>query len=228
MYSNAIVVKLFPMEMLLEMWEYFLPVLVAAIAGGLIGIEREYRDKSAGFRTMILIAVGAALFTILSQVIGGDDKESSRIAAAIVSGVGFLGAGVVIKDGATVGGLTTAAAIWLVASLGMGAGIGEYALVSAVTALVLIVLWLLPPFERWLDGLHEFLEVSVTIKNTDAAEDNILDILDECNIQVVHIRRSRLSTTERTVHIKAKMTPAKRQALSEILVSEKGVLSFNA
>lgn len=214
--------------MLLELWGYFLPMLIAALAGGLIGVEREYRDKSAGFRTMILISVGACLFTVLSEIIGGPDKEASRIAAAIVTGVGFLGAGVIIKDGATVGGLTTAASIWLVASLGVGAGAGEFALVGAVTLLVLIVLWLFPPFERWLDRLHEFLEVNITIKNTDIAEDNVLDIFDECGIKVVQIRRSRSNTGERTLHIKSKMTPAKRQALSEILVAEKGVITFDA
>lgn len=215
-------------EMLLELWEKFLPVLVAAIVGGLIGIEREYRDKSAGFRTMILIAVGSALFTLMAQQLGGPEKETTRIMAAIVTGVGFLGAGVILKNGVTIGGLTTAASIWLVASLGMTAGAGEFLLVSAVTLFALIVLWLLPPFERWLDGLHEFLEIDITIKNTDAAEDNILDIFDECGIKIVHVHRSRTSTTERTIHIKAKMTPAKRQALSEILVAEKGVIGFTA
>ncbi|MCA9354179.1 MAG: MgtC/SapB family protein [Candidatus Kaiserbacteria bacterium] len=214
--------------MFIELSKYFVPVLVAALVGGLIGIEREYRDKSAGFRTMILIAVGSALFMIMAQIIGDPQKETGRIAAAIVTGVGFLGAGVIIKDGATIGGITTAATIWLVASLGMAAGAGEYPLVTAVTLLAMAVLWLLPPFERWLDRLHEFLEVRVTIKNTDAAEDDILDIFDECGVQVVHIRRSRTSASERTVYIKAKMTPAKRQALSEILVSEKGVLAFDA
>jgi putative Mg2+ transporter-C (MgtC) family protein len=215
------------MEMLLEVWEYFLPVLVAALAGGLIGIEREYRDKSAGFRTMILIAVGSSLFTLLSQIVGSGDGESTRIAAAIVSGVGFLGAGVILKDGATIGGLTTAASIWLVASLGMGSGAGEYALVGAVTAFVLIVLWLLPPFERWLDKLHEFIEIKITIKNTDEAEDNVLDIFEECGIRVVNIHRSRNDKSERTLHIKAKLTPAKRTALSEILVVEKDIIAFS-
>ena len=121
------------------MWEelleylliYFVPILVAAFVGGLVGIEREYRDKSAGFRTMILIATGSALFTIMSGVLGSGD-ESTRIAAAIVTGVGFLGAGVVLKDDANIRGITTAAAIWLVASLGMAAGAGEYWLVGSV------------------------------------------------------------------------------------------------
>lgn len=204
-----------------------IPILVAALAGGLIGIEREYRDKSAGFRTMILVSVGAALFTLLSLSLG-KGEDITRIAAAVVTGIGFMGAGVVLKDGATVRGLTTAAAIWLVASLGMAAAAEEYWLVSTVTVLSLIVLWLLPPFERWLDRLHEFCTISVTIKNTDAAEDDILDIFDELGITVVEIHRNRKDKAERTMMVKAKLTPAKRKALSEILVNEKGVLAFDA
>jgi putative Mg2+ transporter-C (MgtC) family protein len=206
---------------------YFVPILVAAFVGGLIGIEREYRDKSAGFRTMILIATGSALFTIMSDILGKGD-ESTRIAAAIVTGVGFLGAGVVLKDGATIRGITTAAAIWLVASLGMAAGAEEYWLVGSVTLLILLVLWLLPPFERWIDKLHEFIEVDITIKNSDDAEDDVLDIFDECKIKIVHIQRSREDKTERVLHIKAKATSTNRKALSEILVNEKGVLKFTA
>lgn len=208
--------------------EYMISIFLAALVGGLIGIEREYRDKSAGFRTMILIAVGSALFTIVSDIMGAPDGESTRIAAAVVSGVGFLGAGVIIKDGISIRGLTTAAAIWLVASLGMGAGVGEYELVLATTAFVLGVLWILPPFERWVSRLNEFIEVRITIKNSDAAEDDVLDIFDECKIKVVHVRRSREEKAERVLYIKANTTPAKRKALSEILVNEKGVIKFTA
>lgn len=214
--------------MLEDLLVYFVPVLVATLVGGLIGIEREYRDKSAGFRTMILIAIGSALFTILSVKMGAGEKETTRIAAAIVTGIGFLGAGVVLKDGATIRGITTAATIWLVAALGMGAGVGEYELVGAVTLLVLIVLWALPPFEYWIDKLHEFIEISITVKNSDDAEDDVLDIFDECKIKLVHIHRSREVKGERVLHIKAKTNASKRKALSEILVNEKGVINFTA
>jgi putative Mg2+ transporter-C (MgtC) family protein len=205
----------------------FIPVLVAAVAGGLIGIEREFRDKSAGFRTMVLIALGSALFTTLSLSIG-KGGEISRIAAAVVAGVGFLGAGVILKDGATIKGLTTSATIWLVASLGMASAMQQYELVVVVTGLSLIVLWLMPPFERLLDKLHEFIDIRITIKNTDEAEDDILDIFDELKIRIVDIKRSRTDKAERTIIIKAKLTLAKRTALSEILVNEKGVLAFDA
>ncbi len=207
--------------------EFFVPVLVAALVGGLVGIEREYRDKSAGFRTMILISVGSALFTLISKIMGLNDGETTRIAAAVVTGVGFLGAGAIIKDGVNVKGLTTAASIWLVASLGMAAGIAEYELVFAVTALVLIVLWTLPPFERWLDKLHDFLEIHVTIKNTAKAENLMLEILAELDIKVIYVRRTRIVKGERILHIKIKTNPAKRALLSEVLVAHKSVIAFD-
>lgn len=215
------------MEILVELWGYFLPILIAAVAGGVIGIEREYRDKSAGFRTMILVAVGSCLFVILSQILGAPEGESTRIAAAVVTGIGFLGAGVILKDGTNIRGLTTAASIWLVASLGMGAGIGQYVLVGAVTLLILIVLLILPPFERWLGKLHEFRTIDLTIKNSDEAEDDVLDIFDEVGVTVVRIERTRVEKGERIIHVMAKMNSKKRKALSEILVNEKGIITFS-
>lgn len=206
--------------------EYLVSILVAAIAGGLIGIEREYRDKTAGFRTMILIAVGSALFTVLSDVMGDPDGESTRIASAIVTGVGFLGAGVIMKDGATIRGLTTAASIWLVASLGMGAGIGQYELVFAVTGVVMVVLWILPPFERWIDRLHEFTEFHITIKNTAKAEEKILDLFNEGRVKVVAVRRTRVTKGERILHIRVKTNSKKLAAISTVLVSEKSILAL--
>src|SRR5688572_27174223 len=95
-----------------------LRLLLVIIVGGLIGAEREYRSKSAGFRTMILICLGSFLFTTFSIQIGG--LETDRIASNIVTGIGFLGAGVIFKSENRINGLTTAAAIWAVAALGMG------------------------------------------------------------------------------------------------------------
>ncbi len=134
--------------------EDLLKIVLAVLVGGLIGIEREYRDKAAGFRTLIFICVGATLFTILSVRLAGDN-DPTRIAASIVTGVGFLGAGVILRDGGRVIGLTTAAAIWLTAALGVGLGGGLYALVGVSTVLALIVLWVLPFFEHRLDNLWE-------------------------------------------------------------------------
>jgi putative Mg2+ transporter-C (MgtC) family protein len=119
--------------------EDLLKLLLAVLIGGLIGAEREFRDKAAGFRTIIFICVGSTLFTILSAKLGGD-REPSRIAASIVSGIGFLGAGAILQGKGRVLGLTTASTIWMAAALGMGIGGGYYLTVLLATAATLIVL----------------------------------------------------------------------------------------
>src|SRR4029079_13396129 len=102
-----------------------LRILMVIIVGGLIGAEREYRSKSAGFRTMILICLGSYLFTTFSVYISLASPD--RIASNIVTGIGFLGAGVIFKSDNRVNGITTAASIWAVAALGMGIALGQYA-----------------------------------------------------------------------------------------------------
>jgi putative Mg2+ transporter-C (MgtC) family protein len=119
--------------------EDLLKLLLAILIGGLIGAEREFRDKAAGFRTIIFICVGSTVFTILSARLGGD-REPSRIAASIVSGIGFLGAGAILQGKERVLGLTTASTIWIAAALGMGIGGGYYLLTGIATAATLIVL----------------------------------------------------------------------------------------
>ena len=109
---------------------------------GLIGTEREFRSKQAGLKTLIMIGLGATLFTILSTKIGGGSMD--RIASNIVTGIGFLGAGVIFKEDNQVKGLTTASVIWIVAAIGMAVGAGYYVQAISVTAIVLISLLLFP------------------------------------------------------------------------------------
>ena len=134
--------------------EDVIKIVLAVSAGGLIGIEREFRDKAAGFRTLIFICAGACLFTILSFRLAAN-SDSTRIAANIVTGVGFLGAGVILRDGGRVIGLTTAAMVWLTAAIGMGIGGGEYLLSGVVLLLTMAILWLLPFLEHRVDNLRE-------------------------------------------------------------------------
>ncbi|MCP4540498.1 MAG: MgtC/SapB family protein [Chloroflexi bacterium] len=129
-------------------------ICLAILVGGLIGAEREFRDKAAGFRTIIFICVGSALFTIFSSKIGGAG-DPVRIAANIVSGVGFLGAGAIMRGEGQVIGLTTAATVWLAAALGMGIGGGYYLIAIAAAVAILVVLWLFPIVEGWIDNARE-------------------------------------------------------------------------
>jgi putative Mg2+ transporter-C (MgtC) family protein len=134
--------------------EDILKILLAVVAGGLIGVEREFRDKAAGFRTLIFICVGACLFTILSARFA-PTSDPNRIAANIVTGVGFLGAGVILRNGGKIIGLTTAATIWLTAAVGMSIGGGEYLISAIVVLAAMIVLWLLPAVEHRIDNARE-------------------------------------------------------------------------
>jgi putative Mg2+ transporter-C (MgtC) family protein len=115
-------------------------ILLAICCGAAIGFERQLRHKPAGLRTNILICLGAAVFTIISERMAGDKDSITRIAAQIVTGVGFLGAGAVIQDRGGIHGLTTAATIWLVASIGMACGAKLYQLAGVSTLIAIIVL----------------------------------------------------------------------------------------
>jgi putative Mg2+ transporter-C (MgtC) family protein len=129
-------------------YDLLLRLLLAAGLGAVLGVEREFRHKPAGLRTNILIAIGAALFTIVSiQLTSAGPGSVDRVAAQIVTGIGFLGAGAILRHGGTVQGMTTAATIWVNAAVGMAAGAGLLGLAIAATALTIAVLFGLPFIE---------------------------------------------------------------------------------
>ena len=132
-------------------FEHILQILASLAAGAILGLEREYHSKPAGFRTMILICVSSCLFSILSATMPSGD----RIASNIVTGIGFIGAGVVFKEGATVRGITSAAIIWMSAAIGMCIGFQHYVLALFVVVLVLLVMIALSRFERLFDTLYQ-------------------------------------------------------------------------
>jgi putative Mg2+ transporter-C (MgtC) family protein len=130
--------------------EILLRVGLAAVLGGAIGFERELREREAGLRTHLLVSVGAALFTMVSAYAWTDWRFSTeeglvfdptRVAAQVVTGIGFLGAGAIIRQGLSVKGLTTAATLWVVAAIGMATGAGYYVAAVITTVLVLVSLW---------------------------------------------------------------------------------------
>lgn len=144
---------------LIETWDQLARVLppflvrcgIAALCGAMIGLERELKRKAAGFRTNILICVGAAIYMSVGLLLvhaGGEQGDPARIAAQVVTGIGFLGAGSIIQTGGAVTGLTTAATIWIVASIGLVAGAGFPLLAICAAVLVLLTLVVLGRFER--------------------------------------------------------------------------------
>lgn len=139
-------------------WDAFWRITLAAFLGGLVGTERELKGHPAGLRTNILVSVGACLFTVLSIKgfpLVGAAQDTARVAAQVVTGVGFLGAGAVIQTKRDVHGLTTAATIWMVAAVGMAAATDLYAIAIATTVITMVVLTLLGPFSIWLSRKGE-------------------------------------------------------------------------
>ncbi|HIE30679.1 TPA: MgtC/SapB family protein [Candidatus Poribacteria bacterium] len=144
----------------LDGYEFLLRLLLAIALGGLIGLEREFHGRAAGLRTHILVCLGSTIIMIASMRLYEQYADlmndstvridPGRIAAGIVTGIGFLGAGVILQSGNIVRGLTTAASVWFVAGVGIAIGIGLYILASEVTALALFVLFALKPIERYI------------------------------------------------------------------------------
>ncbi len=131
-----------------------LKILFSLIAGGVVGFEREFRDKAAGLRTLIFICLGSTVFTILSAKLS-NGNDPTRIAANIISGIGFLGAGVILRERGRVIGITTAATIWFTAAVGMAIGGGYYFLTLEILGAALVVLWIFPLVERWISEVRE-------------------------------------------------------------------------
>ena len=128
---------------MMDHWEIMdvYKALLAVAAGIIFGLERELKDKAAGLKTITVICLGSALFSILSYKVGVGDNETTRIASYIVSGIGFIGAGVIFKDKLDVSGLTTAGIIWLAAAVGMAIGFGEFYLAATFIAAALFIIF---------------------------------------------------------------------------------------
>jgi putative Mg2+ transporter-C (MgtC) family protein len=168
---------------------------LAILVGGIVGAEREFRDKAAGFRTLILITVGSTLFTIFSLRMDPGFTQT-RIAANIVTGIGFLGAGAIIREHGRIGGLTTAATIWLSAALGMGIGAGELGFVLIATLAILVILLIFPRFEIWIDHIRESRTYRITVATSNIAGiDKIHETLDACELQVYEHHQSKIGPT---------------------------------
>jgi putative Mg2+ transporter-C (MgtC) family protein len=171
-------------------YELILRVIIGGILGGIIGFEREKRAKEAGFRTHFLVALGSALITVISAY--GFDKvadqipiaryDPARLAAQIVSGIGFIGAGLIIFQKNVIHGLTTAAGLWVTAALGIACGVGHYGLAAVTTVMVLIALEL----ALWVDQKLNKRQLSITM--TSADKEKIRSFIDSIKADGVVIR----------------------------------------
>ena len=160
--------------------EEILKLLLAVAIGGIIGLERESRQKSAGFRTITLLCLGATIFTIASLKLG-----VAPIAANIATGIGFLGAGVIIREEGRVRGLTTASTIWVAAALGMAIGLGAYLLALSGTLVAIIVLQMFGRFDPWLDRRIKVPRTyELALVDREDKPDQIISLFQQSGVQI--------------------------------------------
>lgn len=197
----------------------------AVVIGGIIGAEREFRDKAAGFRTIILITVGSALFTIFSASLDPGFTRT-RIAANIVTGIGFLGAGAIVREHGRIGGLTTAATIWLSAALGMGVGAGELIFVALSTLIVIIVLLVFPRLEIWIDSIREARTYKIVVSTVNVDKiDKINEALATHELRVYEHHQSKTGNTiVGTWHTIG--SPKHHEKFSLLMVKDKDIEDF--
>jgi len=203
--------------------EQVFQVLAALVAGALLGLEREYHSKPAGFRTMILICVSSCLFSILSLALPSGD----RIASNIVTGIGFIGAGVVFKEGASVRGITSAAIIWMSAAIGMSIGLRHYVLAAIVTAIVLIIMLALTKFEKLFDQLHQMKIYEIHFLSTSYSIEELEKEMKEINIDFV---RSRTTKQNNVVNVEYNIEVSRkrnRELIDKFFISNTNITGFS-
>lgn len=203
--------------------EETIQLLIAILIGGIIGIEREYSNKSAGFRTMILICVGATLFTILSEKISTTNDD--RIAANIITGIGFIGAGVVFKEGFTVTGLTTAASIWVTAALGMAIGSHHYTLATVGAILTISVLFLFEYLQHMIDKLRQTRRYHIVFRKNFVAMKELKEELHSLNLKFTTLAETKKDDEVYiSIHVAGKRN--RIDAFNAFLLSAEYVKSF--
>lgn len=193
----------------------FLDVLsklgLAVVLGGLVGLERKARGRQAGLRTFILVCLGSTLIMMVSMVTAGFAEagaDPGRIAAQVVTGIGFLGAGAILREGATVRGLTTAAGLWVVAGIGLAIGIGMFAEAAVVTIIVLITLVVLSRLEDAVLPGRDHLPFIITIRDRPGAIGEIASLLGSRGVDIRDVQvRPATGACELLLELRVRLPP---------------------
>ena len=200
-----------------------LKIAIAFVLGAALGLEREYRNKPAGFRTLIMITVGATLFTILSYRINSSTPD--RIAANIITGIGFIGAGVIFKEGMKVSGMTTAATIWMAAAVGMAVGYGAYYLAGGVTLVMLFTLILLSKLEGAFERFHLVKFYRISFISSDFSLTELQKKFDELGLNF-HKDKEIKNRDEITVFYKFSAKQKEFELLNAYLMENRAISGF--
>lgn len=200
--------------------------LFALIAGLILGYEREMKDKSAGLKTITIICLGSALFTIISMKIGVGTNDPGRIAANIITGIGFLGAGVIFKSGFNVYGLTTAGIIWMSAAVGMSIGFGYVTLSGIFLISSLFIIYISRYFVHWLMPQHNSRVLKISLPEEEAPARN--EIIEKIGSFAIHHSEIYIEKYDGKVEVTVELQihGKKIRLLEDFLLSEKKLSSF--
>ncbi|WP_256760875.1 MgtC/SapB family protein [Cohnella sp. WQ 127256] len=206
--------------------ELSLRIVFALIVGGLIGLEREWGDHAAGFRTHILVCLGSALIMLLS-IYGFSEfayeanvrMDPARLAAQVISGIGFLGAGTILRTGMSISGLTTAASLWVVAALGLAIGAGFYYGALLTAFLVLISLFLLNKLEKRFTRKRKLIEISLTMKEASGQLQTVMGKIEHYGASILNITAdsNQKDEEESLLHLKLKIKVEKFKKIPHLL-----------
>jgi putative Mg2+ transporter-C (MgtC) family protein len=197
-------------------------LLTACLLGGLVGLEREIKRKAAGVRTNLLICMGSAFFTLLSAVLAGDSADKSRVASNIVQGIGFLGAGLILHNRSRVSGLTSAATVFVVASIGMACGAGLYAAALVATLIVVLALEGVGFLERRANLKMYPLMYEARGRDQSEMLTSILDAMDKAGERLANVERDGIGELQR-VSFALTTTKKKHETLRGQLLAEPAI-----
>ena len=215
-------------------WEMLLRLTLSCILGGIIGYERQSRRKSAGLRTNMLVCLGSCLVMLISTAIyqgveGRTNADPARLAAQVVSGIGFLGAGAIMKEGLSVTGLTTAACLWVVAGVGLATGGGYYTAALLTTGLVFVTLGALSRIDEWV--LHDnHILLTVFTRDLPGQIVHINECLEDMNLAVHTVKTMRSHDSDRALVLEFELfnhAKVKGVALAEAVSRIEGVTGVN-
>lgn len=201
-------------------------LMVSTLLGALLGAEREYKGRNIGFRTIILITLGSTLFTILSTIIG-EKNDPARIASNIVTGVGFLGAGAIFREGANVKGMTTASLIWISAAIGMACGFGQYEFAILVTGTVLLILLGFASVQKSIDRFSQERVYRISISKNPELQKDLEKAIQQLKLKFSAIRYSKLDD-KFEIEYEVRGSEQAHQSLIRYLSGSQYILKFES